>query len=232
MLLRLGVIACLFFNGCNSKKAEEVDTRYTSQYAQDRYVNDRFFHNKREGVFVDIGASDGVTGSNSYFFEKELGWRGICVEPIPSSFAKLEKARSCRLVHGAVSDRPGTASFLYVEDIPELSGLVATYHPRHLERVGRELAEIEGTMSTMEVPCFCLGDLLDEEGITHVDFLSLDTEGSELAILKSIDFDRFSIDVIAVENNYHNPEYHSFLASKGYRLITRLACDELYTKQY
>jgi hypothetical protein len=63
--------------------------KYYSQIRQDRYI-DFFFSKKRNGVFVDIGANDGVTLSNTYFLEKERHWTGICIEPIPSSFEKLK----------------------------------------------------------------------------------------------------------------------------------------------
>lgn len=54
-------------------------------------MNERFFKNLKNGVFFDIGAHDGVSLSNTYFFEKELGWSGICLEPIPEVFERLKK---------------------------------------------------------------------------------------------------------------------------------------------
>jgi len=207
------------------------DTRsYYSQFEQDRFVNHRFFKDRTDGFFVDIGAFDGVTYSNSLFFEEELGWDGICIEPVPEVFALLEQRRSCQLVNAAVSDREGTAAFLHVEDIPELSGLIADYDPQHVERIESELSEIDGSCSAIEVPCLVLGDLLDERGVTRVDFLSIDTEGNELKILESIDFDRFEIDVIAVENNYGDPEIYRLLKNQGYRRVARLTCDEIYKR--
>ena len=56
-----------------------------SQYEQDIYILNNFFQNKKDGMFVDIGAHDGVTISNSLLFEK-IGWNGICVEPLPKIF--------------------------------------------------------------------------------------------------------------------------------------------------
>ena len=52
--------------------------------------NKKIFKNKRDGFFLDIGANDGITLSNSYFFEKELGWKGICFEPLKNAFQKLQ----------------------------------------------------------------------------------------------------------------------------------------------
>ena len=61
---------------------------YYSQFGQDKYLNENFFHNKSNGTYVDIGAHDGITGSNTYFFDL-LGWEGICFEPLPEIYNQL-----------------------------------------------------------------------------------------------------------------------------------------------
>lgn len=70
---------------------------YYSQYQQDRILNEFIFRNARAGAFLDIGAYDGVLFSNTCFFERDLGWRGICVEPTPHIFAQLRKNRALHL---------------------------------------------------------------------------------------------------------------------------------------
>ena len=74
--------------------------KHYGQYKQDKYL-DTLFKKKSNGTFVDIGAHDGVTFSNSYFFEKERNWKGICVEPIPEIFSKLDETRNCIKINGA-----------------------------------------------------------------------------------------------------------------------------------
>lgn len=66
-----------------------------SRAGQDLFLFENFFRGKRNGVFVDVGAQDGETGSNSLFFEDFLGWRGLCLEPQPQTFAKLRARRKC-----------------------------------------------------------------------------------------------------------------------------------------
>ena len=61
--------------------------RFFSQLGQDRYLLENFFRGKRGGVFVDIGAYDGQTFSNTLFFERSMAWTGLCIEPLPSAFA-------------------------------------------------------------------------------------------------------------------------------------------------
>jgi len=68
---------------------------YYSQYQQDKYLNEIVFKNKEKGFFLDIGAHDGASLNNTYFFEKYRKWNGICIEPIPEVFAKLDENRNC-----------------------------------------------------------------------------------------------------------------------------------------
>ena len=80
--------------------------------------------------------------------------------------------------------------------------------------------------------CYLLNNLLKANNIFHIDYLSIDTEGGEFDILLSIDFDSFSIDVIDVENNFiHETKIKDFLEFKGYSLVKRIECDEIYVKK-
>ena len=74
------------------------NTTFYSQFGQDAFVFKEFFENKQNGIFIDIGAHDGESFSNSKFFEKTLNWKGICIEPIPEVFQELKK-KSKRYLH-------------------------------------------------------------------------------------------------------------------------------------
>ena len=218
--------------------ATENKKLYPSQFGQDKYMNEQFFKNKRNGVFVDIGAFDGIIGSNTSFFENELGWTGICIEPIPEIFEKLQKNRSCICIKGCIADSDGPGTFLQICGIEVLSGLLAHYDPRHMARAERELrahwrnGTLEKTQDKkiIEVDCYTLETILTTYNIYHIDYLSIDTEGNELSILKSIDFEKFDIDIIDVENNYKNPEFKKFLEGKGYKFVKKMGVDEIYQK--
>ena len=205
-------------------------TAYMSQVGQDQYLNDHFFKNKRNGFFVDIGAYDGITHSNTYFFEKELDWKGICFEPHPRFFTKLRSIRNCLCVNACVSNHNGSEQFIAVDGGPEeLSGMVSTYDPRHLTRLNYEISRDGGTYTTIEVPTFTLNTILKQHDVQKIDYLSLDTEGSELEILKAIDFGAVTIDFISVENNYNDPAIRAYLESQGFMYITTLSWqDEIY----
>lgn len=214
--------------------SSQVLATYYSQFGQDNYLNEQIFHNKKNGVFVDIGAYDGRTLSNTLFFEKELGWTGICVEPNPIPYEKLVKERSCICVNGCVTDTPGEMPFMKLSNYPEmLSGLVSKYDPRHLDRIKSESTIDGATTEIIQVKCYVLNDLLKQNKIDHIDYLSIDTEGGELDILKSIDFNQVDIDIIDVENNYQYPEFRKFMESKNFVLINCLREDEIYrNKKY
>ncbi|MDB6081736.1 MAG: FkbM family methyltransferase [Chlamydiia bacterium] len=211
----------------------EKEFAYYSQYEQDKYLNEHVFKNKEHGVFVDIGAHDGITLSNTYFFEQSLGWTGICVEPIPQVFELLKSRRKAICIQGCICDKYKTVPFLQVKGAPEmLSGIVENYDPRHLQRIAREIEQSGGSSEIINVPCFNLNQLLLEHGIQHVDYLSLDTEGGELEILQSIDFSKLDIDVIDVENNYGSAAFRELLEPLGYEKIAHLGCtDEIYRKK-
>lgn len=203
---------------------------YYSQYDQDRFVYETFFKEKKTGVFVDIGAHNGIALSNTKFFE-EIGWSGLCIEPIPEVFQELQKNRTCACVQGCISNREGKVSFLRIDGYHEmLSGIFDNYSKEHLQRIQQSLGilEHESHAAFIETNCYLLNNLLEEREIYQVDFLSLDTEGGELEILKSLDYSRFQIEIIDVENNYHDPEFRTFLKSKGYNLVKELGCDEIY----
>jgi len=203
---------------------------FYSQLGQDKFLYQNYFKNKRDGFFVELGAYDGVKYSNCFFFEKFLGWNGICVEPIPKQFRKLQSNRTSTCVNSAVSNKTGTARFLCANvevDEEMLSGLIDSYDPKHLERISSSLVQKE----EIEVELTTFNALLDQQGVNHVDYCSIDTEGSELEILKAIDFSTYSVDFFSIENNYGDTEIRSFLESNGYDLVHSFhGYDELYKK--
>lgn len=203
---------------------------YYSQHGQDKYVESHFFPTKTDGVFVDIGASDGKTFSDSLYFEQK-GWKGICVEPMKERFEKLSAIRSSKNIFGCVAPTTGTKAFtkVYLDGkLSGFSGLTEKYDPKHKEHIKKKIEELGGSTEEIKISCFNIMDILKDVGVTHIDFLIIDTEGGELDILKSIDFDTVFVDVITVENNYNSPEFKEFLESKDFVFIKRLECDEIY----
>ena len=122
-------------------------------------------------------------------------------------------------------------SFLLIQGFCEpLSGLLQNYHPLHIERIKREIKQFGGSSETIKVQCRTLNDLFEENNMYHVDYLSIVTEGSELEILKAIDFEQFNINVISIEVNYDDAAAKDFLSSKGYTFVANITGDEIYKK--
>jgi FkbM family methyltransferase len=209
------------------RKAEGV-----SQLGQDKLV-DKYLHGKRNGVFVEIGAYDGVTISNTLMLEKERGWTGICIEPLPDAFAALRRNRSCICVQTCIGDRDESeVEFLAVQSefiwTRMLSGVLSEYDSRHLARVDLEIDQFGGSKSVIRLPMRRLDTVLQEHGISKVDFLSIDTEGSELSIIGSTNFASIGNPCIAVENNYDDPAIDLALKEQGYKLHTTIEWDRFY----
>ena len=201
---------------------------YVSQYGQDKWVIEAMFPKGYKGIFVDIGAHDGHSFSNTFVLETK-GWSGIAVEPNPEVYAKLKENRRCITVNACIAANAGTALFRAIRgDAQMLSGLVAKYDPRHLTRIEREIGASGGTFTDIEVPCLTFVDLMQEHGVTSIDYLSIDVEGGELDILQGIDFDRIHVSVIGVENNYRDFRIFKLLLQHGFQLHSRVGGDEFY----
>lgn len=208
---------------------------YYSQDKQDEFLNKNYFKNMRNGSFVEIGAHNGIKFSNTYFYEKELNWKGICIEPMPAVYGELIKNRMCVCVQGCVSDREGLSPFVCItspDPIEDMfSGLMNKYDPRHWERIKSDLKTYGGTYEVIDVQCVLFNDLLAKHGFDSINYLSIDTEGGELEILMSIDFDRFKIDVITVEDNFFNEQpFISFLKSHNYSFVKRQGLDLVFVR--
>lgn len=206
--------------------------KFYSQYTQDQFAYEKFFKNKRNGIFIEFGASDGIRFSNSYFFEKNMGWTGICAEPNPLLFDKLIKNRNCICIKGCITDFEGTSKFFLINGPygSGLSGLIEKYSLNRVETIKKEIAPHGSSYQVIDVPCYTLNNLLKKYNISHVDYLSIDTEGGEFDTLKSIDFDTISIDVINVEVHHKDGKIKGFLEGKGYRYITTIGVDEIYSR--
>jgi FkbM family methyltransferase len=177
---------------------------FYSQYKQDEYLETTIFKGYKKGFYVDVGAHDGISLNNTLYFEKNNNWRGINIEPIEGVFDILVKNRPVDInINCAVCNRDGEADFYLNEGYTEmLSGIIENYDARHLERLMNENTEKSATTQIVKVNTKKLETIFDEHAISHINYLSIDVEGAEFEVLKSINFDKVFIDVIGFENNY------------------------------
>jgi FkbM family methyltransferase len=206
-------------------------SQYNSQYLQDVLLDRWVFRGLSNGIFADIGAHDGVTYSNSYFFEKFRGWRGVAIEPNPDVFKKLTENRQCDALNCCVSERPGTVPFLKLTGYSEmLSGIADNYDPEHRLRVETELRQFGGKAETIEVEARPFQDIAREFGLAEITYLSIDTEGSELSILRGIDFSRLFVHALTVEYNFEHAKTGmiALMRERGFEHVQTLGHDLLF----
>lgn len=168
---------------------------------------------KARGFFIDSGAAMGILGNNTFVLEDTFWWNGICVEPIPEFFDDLVKTRHCHLVQAALSDCNGRAS-LVVPDNLWLAGLDG--------KLGDDVWRDARNQATrkIDVATFRIGTLLEKfKAPQTIDYWSLDTEGSELDILKTFPWDRHTVSLLTIEHNQDTPRrtaISSYLAELDY----------------
>jgi hypothetical protein len=154
------------------------------------------------------------------------------VEPNAEYFALLRKSRRCLCVSCCLYDREGVVEF--VESAYSLGGILDTYDPRVLEQAKREFSvpqDAAGNPKTVQKPARPIQSVLDACAAPRViDYWSLDTEGSELAILQSFPFDRYAFRTLTVEHNFgaSRGAIRAFLESRGYVYAAALGVDDCY----
>jgi FkbM family methyltransferase len=203
-----------------------------SQFGQDEFV-DQYLEGLRGGTFVEVGASDGVRLSNSLLFEKERGWSGLLVEPIEAQVEKIRQVRACAVEQCCVSQHPGPTKFTLVEGAAiELSSAGGFEDERHRQRVLEEVRVFGGSVRELLVPTRTLQFLCDKYSIDHIDYLSIDTEGTEEDVLRSLDFERVHVSIVGVEINYPDryERIRKLLKHAGLKAVAELGCDVIFAR--
>lgn len=202
---------------------------YCSQLGQDLLIDRHVFAGRHEGFFVDVGAHDGVTWNNTVFFERERRWSGLCIEPNPNVFPRLQSARKAECIRAAIGPDDASVPFRVVTGYAEmLSGIDTAYDRRHRARLERERAGFGGDTHIVRVPMRRLDTVLRDAGIDRVDLLSIDVEGGEGGVLDSIDLRTFHVAAVIIENYFHKWSIARRFRRQGYQLMLRLGFDELY----
>ena len=208
------------------QRADEA-TSY-SQFGQDRLIADLLNHRKG-GTFLDIGAFDGETYSNSLLFERHYGWQGICVEPLPEAFDNLKKIRKCISVNAAAGEAIGKLQFEALSGYGAmLSGATSSRPAAHGARISNEQQSHGFERRMIEVDVVRAADLLRQHGMQTVDFVSIDVEGAELKCLKGLLDPDIVVRTLSIENNYGDAEVVNYLAERGYVRLTLAGEDDVY----
>jgi len=179
------------------------------------------------GFFVDIGAFDGRCCSNSVVFEEGYGWSGICVEPNPETFETLVKHRPlARNFNIGAGNENGSLDFW---KCGMLSGFEKYCSNEHKQRIIREVGGPDN-INIINIPVRNTTEFLLEQGVQKIDYLSIDAEGGDLEIIRSIDFNLFDIKLISIEADHSFEEIKNILQQNGFQYVTKCCADNFFIK--
>jgi len=206
---------------------EGLKKKAVSQLGQDLWVLEKTNY-KRGGFFVEFGATDGVMLSNTWLLEKEFDWKGICSEPNPKSFNALKKNRDCVLSNACIGAVTGEEVDFILADV--YGGMV-----KHVDSDMHGLARKAYAAvkeNVLKLTTVSLQDfLIQHNAPKKIDYLSIDTEGSEFEIIENFPFNEWDISMLTIEHNY-SPQRHeikAILEDKGYVCIEK-KWDDWYFK--
>lgn len=186
-----------------------------SQLRQDLFViSETDF--KKNGFFIEIGAADGYNLSNTFLLEKRFNWHGILVEPAKIFHERLSKNRNS-LIDKSIIWNKNSENLAFTECFT-LSCITEQIHKSFIS-------------SNLETKCYHVPSitfmqlLKNYQAPEYIDYLSIDTEGSEFEILKSIDFRKYKFGIITVEHNFRpdRKKIYKLLSDAGYKIKSQLS---------
>jgi hypothetical protein len=190
--------------------------RFYSQMGQDKWIIGKVFPGVRNGFFVDIGSGDAEDDSNSKALEL-LGWKGICVDPLPPNWYR----RRCTLYRVPVYSKKG--EIVRFRDAGHLGGI--DEHIDRYRKVVDGLPVVEFTTTT-------IADILENaQAPPFIHYVSLDIEGAEYEALKAFPFSKHTVGAFTIEHNYEEPkrtQIRELLARHGYRLVREHLVEDWY----
>jgi FkbM family methyltransferase len=200
-----------------------------AQFGEDLILAE-IFGERSDGYCVEVGANDGRTGSASYLFEKR-GWRCLLIEPIPALVEEIREHRACMVVNCAVSNKEGMATLFVAENVEAMSTLDLTSDRlKWIEQVGGAINEITVRTATLD-------SLLAEAAFPEIQFITIDVEGHEMAVLEGLTLEAHRPRIVIIENNSgsddprasgSDPRVGRHMSEHGYVHFRRTGVNEWY----
>ncbi|MBD2181535.1 FkbM family methyltransferase [Planktothrix sp. FACHB-1355] len=179
------------------------------------------------GFFIEVGANDGFSQSNTYYLERLKGWTGILIEPIPELYRECVRERpnskvfNCALVAHDYPSATIEMSYGHLMSLVKGSFHSSQAEAGHLEKA-KEYYDIEPFV--IEVPARTLTSILDELKVTEINFFSLDVEGFELNVLQGLEFSKYQPKYMLIEFlNVQSREAIEAYISKSYEYVEKIS---------
>ena len=210
------------------RPAHKLSQLVQESEAREKRLIREYFGQKRNGVFVEVGANDPTSPeSQSHHLEVELDWTGLLIEPIPYLAALARQERPKAIVCEYACTSPDKVGFLELL-IPKVGGELMTGHASVEANIDdhnyREFEKIR-------VEALTLSSICSKNHIDSIDLLSIDVEGAELEVLLGADLERFKPKLILLEDKHFYLVKHRFLTKAGYVLAQRLNLNCWYIKK-
>jgi FkbM family methyltransferase len=210
----------------------DVESQAHSQFAEDDILWE-IFGDRAEGYCVEVGAYDGRTGSASFLFERR-GWHCLLIEPIPALVQEIHRHRACTVVNCAASNTEGVASFFVAGNVEQMSTLDLTADRRKwVEQVGGAIKEITVRTATLD-------SLLAEAEYPEIQFITIDVEGHEMAVLEGFTLEVHRPRIVIIEDNAASddprarggdPRVGRHMSEHGYVHFRRTGVNEWYARE-
>jgi FkbM family methyltransferase len=198
---------------------------FYGQFREDEYINN-FFEENYIGICIDVGAYDGISGSNTFFFENK-GWDCLCIEPVPESFINCKNIRK-KCLNLCISDYDSDNINFNVVTVNE-TNKSAISSLKIDDRLIESHKNIINQIDTVKVNVRKLDTILNEIHFSNkIDFISIDTENTELDVLKGLTIEKYDIKFFIIENNFDENFIEEYLKTKNFIKINRLGVNDFY----
>ena len=196
---------------------------YISTNGSDKWIIEEIFKQKTGGFFVECGADTGAKKSNTFILEQFYKWSGICIEPNPVYFKKLQRARSCICLDDCVDGKEGEVEFLCYKTT---GGIVAQDTDNDTKTASKKLHRCDRSSKIVRMKTKTLGQLLKECSAPNIiDFLVLDVEGAETRIMESVPFDEYRFLTMVIERS--TSKLKNYFLRNGYK-SAKTGCTDIF----
>jgi FkbM family methyltransferase len=198
---------------------------FYSQFGEDKLLS-KYFNDNYKGVCIEVGAYDGISGSNTYHFENK-GWDTLCIEPTPEAFIKCSSIRK-NCINCCVSNYDSENSEYFVvrlngDNTSAISSL--NIDNRLIESHKHMINNIE----KISVNVKTLNNIFKEINFPKkIDFISIDTENTELDVLKGLNFYEYEIKFLVIANNFDEPQVENYLKTQNFKKLFRNVVNDFY----